>query len=155
MKYLRVLIALLSLAMFVACEPLEPEGSMEGSPPGTSPTARPTQSTASPSPSPRHKLALISSSCTLRSDIGFTECDGFVQNISAEPLDNVQVVILWYDETGTPITSDEALIDYRPILAGQQSPWSTIGDYNPAMTTFRVEFKEFWGGTISYRDDRP
>ena len=119
------------------------------------PTPEPTPT---PVPTPRpsiYKLALISGKCTLQSDIGFTECEGFVENISGKTMENVEVVITWVDADGIPQSSDEALIDYNPILAGQQSPWSTIGTYNPALTKFRVQFKELLGGTIPTRDDRP
>jgi hypothetical protein len=109
--------------------------------------------TKTPVPPP-YKMALISASCTLESDIGFTECEGFVKNISNQTLEDIQVVIEWVDDAGTPRSSDEALIDYNPLLPGQESPWSTIGDYNPALTRFRVRFTEFFGGTILTRDDR-
>jgi hypothetical protein len=117
-------------------------------------TPRPSP-TPTPTPAPKYKLALISAKCTLESDIGFTECEGFVENISGKTVENVEVVIIWVDDDGVPQSSDEALIDYNPILAGQQSPWSTIGTYNPALTRFRVQFKELLGGTILTRDDRP
>ena len=69
-------------------------------------------------------------------------------------MENIEVVVNHYDENEVPISSDSALIDYDPILAGQQSPWSVICRDNPAITKWRVEFKEFFGGTIPYRDDR-
>lgn len=109
--------------------------------------------TKTPIPPP-YELALISGKCTSRSDIGFTECEGFVKNISGKTLENVTVVIEWSDANGTGQASDDALIDYNPILAGQESPWKTIGTYNPALTGFRVTFKELLGGTILTRDDR-
>ncbi len=104
-----------------------------------------------PRPSP-YKLALVSASCTYRSN--FVTCEGFVKNISSLALENVEVVINWYDTNDIPRSSQDALIEYDPILAGQTSPWSSIGRYNPALTGFRVEFKEFFGGTILTRDDR-
>ena len=117
--------------------------------------SRPPPPTRTPRPtvSPPYKLALISASCTYRST--YTTCEGFVKNISTLALEDVEVVINWYDENDTPRSSHDALIDYRPILPGQTSPWSSIGTYNPALTRFRVEFKEFFGGTILTRDDRP
>jgi hypothetical protein len=114
------------------------------------PTSTP-RPTSTPIPPP-YQLALISSSCT--HEFGFVECEGFVENISGRTLENVMVVIEWYDANDIPQSSDEALIDYNPILAGQRSPWSTIGSYNPALTRFRVRFKELLGGTILTRDDR-
>ena len=139
-------------------EASQPAPTLEPSPtpaPVSTPTREPTP-TRPPTPPPSiYKLALISGQCTLRSDIGFTECEGFVENISGKPLENVEVVIVWVYTSGTPVSTDKALIDYNPVLAGQQSPWSTIGDYNPALTKFRIQFKELLGGTIPTRDDRP
>jgi hypothetical protein len=116
------------------------------------PTSTP-RPTSTPKPPP-YKLALISASCTRRSDIGFRECEGFVKNVTSQALEDVTVVITWVDENGTPYSTDEALIDYNPILPGQESPWSTVGTDNPALTRFRVEFQELLGGTILTRDDR-
>jgi len=112
--------------------------------------ARPTNT---PIPPP-YKLALISGSCTRQSDIGFRKCEGYVKNISSVALDNVEAVVTWLDANGTPYSTDDALIDYNPILPGQESPWSTIGTDNPALTRFRVQFKDLLGGAILTRDDR-
>jgi hypothetical protein len=119
-------------------------------------SAKPTNTprpTLTPRPPP-YKLALISASCTTHSDIGYSECEGFVKNISSQTLEDIQVVVEWVDAGGVPRSSDDALIDYNPLLPGQESPWSTVGDYNPALTRFRVRFTEFFGGTILTRDDR-
>ena len=51
------------------------------------------------------------------------------------------------------ITSEECLIDFNPILAGQTSPFSCLVTSNPAMSRFSVQFKELFGGTI-LTDDR-
>jgi hypothetical protein len=99
-------------------------------------------------------LALISSQCSRVGTGALNECTGFVRNISDKPLKDVQVVIEWTDESGTPISSDDALIDYNPLLPGQESPWDVYGNYNPALTQYRVRFKEFFGGTIATKDER-
>lgn len=111
------------------------------------------QLTATPVPPP-YKLALISASCTRETDIGYRKCEGYVKNITSEALSDVEVVISWVDANGTPYSTDNALIDDNPILPGQQSPWSTIGMDNPALTQFHVQFKELMGTTILTRDDR-
>ncbi len=111
-------------------------------------TPRPTRT---PVPPP-YKLALISAACN--HEYGFIVCEGFVENISGGAMESIEAVALFFDATGTPITSDSALIDYDPLLAGQQSPFSIYGTYNPAITKWRIEFKEFFGGTILTRDDR-
>jgi hypothetical protein len=61
---------------------------------------------------------------------------------------------VYTDSAGTPLASDEALIDYNPILSEQESPWSVIGTYNPAYTSYRIEFRDLLGGSIVARDDR-
>ena len=99
------------------------------------------------------KLSLISASCA-RYGGSFIKCEGFVKNVSGAKLDNVVAVAIFSDESGVPVASDEALIDYNPILAGQSSPWSVIATYNPAYTKWGIQFKELLGGTISSSDDR-
>ncbi len=81
-------------------------------------------------------------------------CEGFVENTTASAMSNVMVVVTWVDANGVPQRADEALITYNPVLAGQQSPWTTIGTHNPALNRFRVSFKEFFGGTIRHDEPR-
>jgi len=99
------------------------------------------------------KLSLISASCG-RYGGSYIKCEGFVKNLSGAKLENVEAVVVFVDESGAPVASADALIDYNPILAGQSSPWSVIATYNPAYTKWRIEFKELLGGTISFSDDR-
>jgi hypothetical protein len=106
--------------------------------------------TRTPKPPP-YKLALISAACNRQYD--YIVCEGFVENISGKSMESIEAVALFFDDTGTPITSDSALIDYDPILPGQQSPFSIYARYNPAISKWRIEFKEFFGGTILTRDD--
>ena len=63
-------------------------------------------------------------------------------------------VIKWFDASGTLQRSDDALIDYNPILDGQESAWKVIGTTNPALTKYSVSFKDLLGGAYGYRDDR-
>jgi hypothetical protein len=80
-----------------------------------------------------------------------------VKNISSSPLDNVQAVAIFDDSSDNFITSGDALIDYRPILPGQSSPFKVMAPQNPAMKTCRVEFKKMFGSAIptyhSWRKD--
>ena len=59
-----------------------------------------------------------------------------------------------FDAGRTPFSSDSGLVDYRPLLAGQTSPFTVYLTYNPASEGWTVTFKEFFGGTILTRDDR-
>ena len=78
----------------------------------------------------------------------YYEVKGVVKNISRAPLKGVVAVVLVYDRNHQFVTSDDALIEYQPILAGQTSPFTIIGTWNPAMQTASLQFKEFSGGTI-------
>jgi len=99
------------------------------------------------------KLALLSAKCEPTAT-SFVQCDGSVKNLTKDSMRNVQVQIVWLDAAGAVQRTDDAIIDYNPILAGQESPWKTIGTRNPALTQYRVAFKEVLGGTIPYRDER-
>jgi hypothetical protein len=99
------------------------------------------------------KLALISASCTTDASIGYITCEGFVQNISANAIKHVTAVAVFTDTAGTPLSSDDALVSYDPLLPAQQSPFKVLTRLNPAFTNWRIEFKELLGGQIKTRDD--
>ena len=80
--------------------------------------------------------------------------EGQLNNITAAPIKNVTAVATWYSRDGTFVKSDDALIDYNPILPGQTSPFKTMSSTNPAMSKYTVEFKTLFGGTLIVRDDR-
>jgi hypothetical protein len=85
-------------------------------------------------------------------EYGYATAEGVVKNISGESLKNVEAVVSFYTKDGTFVKSDNALIEYNPILPGQTSPFKVISSDNPAMKTARVEFKHLFGGTIDYRE---
>ena len=92
---------------------------------------------------------------TFTVDYGFNKVEGAVKNLTGEPMEGVTVVANFYDKKGTFVKSDSSLIDYNPILPGQESPFSTIGTSNPEIETVRVQFKYFFGGTIPHKDSIP
>jgi hypothetical protein len=85
----------------------------------------------------------------------YNKVHGQVKNISDKAIDNIKVVVTWYSKEGTFITSDDALIDYRPLLPGQVSPFSTITSTNPAMSRYSLEFTTFRGAKVATKDSRP
>ncbi len=95
------------------------------------------------------KLDLLSSSSSRRAS--YIVVEGEIKNISAEPLDNVDAVATFYDDTGKFVTSDSALIEYRPLLAGQTSPFKVAARWNPAISKWKVDFKYFNGAKIPTR----
>lgn len=88
---------------------------------------------------------------TWSEEYGYAILEGSVKNISGAPLRNVLAVGNFYDASGELITSDDALIEYNPILPGQTSPFKVMARYNPAMKKAGIDFKELLGGTIEWR----
>lgn len=120
--------------------------------------ATPAPAPTSPPPSvtlpAADKLALLSARGYETEYGGYHIVEGQVTNISDEPLRNVTVVATWLDGEGGFITSDDALIEYNPILPGQTSPFKTMTTSNPAMKRYTVSFKELMGGQIPTDDRR-
>ncbi len=81
--------------------------------------------------------------------------EGLVTNDTSRSMENVMAVALYYTEDGTFVTSDDALIDFDPILPGQSSPFSVLTRNNPAITKCGIQFKEFFGGTIEHQKRDP
>jgi hypothetical protein len=120
----------------------------------TSTSASSTVSTSSRPPEPTHQLALISSRGYESDGGGYHIVEGQVKNLSNVPLKNVTAVATWYDKDGGFIKSDDAIIDYNPILRGQTSPFKTMSSTNPEMSKFTVQFKTLFGGTLTVDDQR-
>lgn len=80
--------------------------------------------------------------------------EGTVKNISSESIDNVVAVMQIYDKQDKFIKSDHALIEYRPILPGQTSPFKIISSYNPAMNKASIDFQAFAGGTLLWKEKK-
>jgi hypothetical protein len=99
-------------------------------------------------------LALLSSRGYETETGSYYYVEGQVQNLGSDSLRNVAIVATWFTKDDQFITSDEALIDFNPLLPGQTSPFKTITRGNPAMSKYTVQFKQLFGGTIAHRDDR-
>jgi hypothetical protein len=85
-------------------------------------------------------------------EYGYAIAEGTVKNISSESLNNVLAVVQIYDKQGNFVKSDSALIEYRPILPGQTSPFKVMASFNPAMGKASIDFKTFSGGTLFWRE---
>ena len=103
-------------------------------------------------PEPTYKLQLLSTNDERAYD--YITIYGQVKNISNESLENVMAVVEYYTSDGTFVKSDDALIDYNPILPNQTSPFEVITTDNPAIKRYSVSFKFLFGGTIPTEDKR-
>jgi hypothetical protein len=109
-------------------------------------------STGTSTPAPEDyspKLELVK--WTWGEEYDYAIAEGQVKNISSESIRSVQAVVTFYDKNGEFITSDDALIDYNPILPAQTSPFKVMATWNPAMKKAGIEFKELMGGTIAHK----
>lgn len=123
--------------------------SMMATMPATGPS-RPLVSTAPAG----DELELLSSTGYETETGSYHKIEGQVKNISDKPIDSIVAVGTWMSKDGTFIKSDQALIEYRPLLPGQTSPFMTMSSTNPAMSRYRVEFKRFGAGLIATKDSR-
>lgn len=117
-------------------------------------TSAATSPPSSPSAPVGDELELLSSRGYESDGGGYYKIEGQVKNISDKPMDSIVAVGTWFSADGTFIKSDDALIEYRPLLPGQTSPFMTMSSANPAMKKYQVEFKQFSGGLIETKDSR-
>ena len=87
-------------------------------------------------------------------EYGFITIKGEVKNISDKRLENVLVVVYYFDENDEFIKTAEALIDYNPIMPGQISPFEAITTDNPLITNYIVTFKFMFGEFIPIINSR-
>jgi len=88
-----------------------------------------------------------------REEYSYAIAEGQVTNVSDGPLRHVTAVVSFHAADGTFITSDDALIEYDPLLPGQTSPWKVMTRWNPRMGNANLEFATLGGGTLrSYRE---
>ena len=99
---------------------------------------------------PSDIVPLVLLSNRWHTESGYAIMEGQVLNVSEQPLENVEAVATFYDAKGEFVTSDNAVIDYNPILPAQKSSYKVIVTYNPAMRQGGVEFKYLGGGSIRF-----
>lgn len=80
---------------------------------------------------------------------------GEVKNVSPNKLKNIAAVGTWYTKAGALIKSDDALLDYNPILPGQTSPFEVISTSNPEAQRCGLNFKNLMGGTVGFTAKSP
>ncbi len=100
-------------------------------------SSRPGSGLAAINDAPRLELL---SSRGYASSSAYMKVEGEVKNITNEPIDRIRAVVTWRTKAGELITTDEAMIEYRPLMPGQTSPFSTLSTKNPLMDTYGVAF---------------
>ena len=74
--------------------------------------------------------------------------EGEVKNLTGQSIESVTALVTWYDSNGIIITSDDAFIEYDPLMPGQTSPFKVMARYNPEMKKASIRFKQLLGGEL-------
>lgn len=98
----------------------------------------------------RRAVPLVVKSWSWHVEHGYAIAEGEVTNRSSQRLENVQVVVSFYTEDGTFISTADAIVEYNPILPGQTTPFKALTTHNPQMKSARLGFKHLFGGSIGY-----
>ena len=109
-------------------------------------SATPAKNTALTISDSGYKLELLDWHWVIDQDYAITE--GEIRNISNDTLADVAVKVVFYDSDERFIRSEENLIAFNPILAGQTSLFRVKTIYNPVMTSAGIEFKFLSDGSI-------
>jgi len=99
------------------------------------------------------KLALLSFTCS-RQRLWLV-VEGWVKNISAQPLENVFAVAQFYTREDRLLKFEYALVEHDLISPGQVSPYLITSTDNPEIWSCDIHFKTLFGSHITFRDDRP
>ena len=99
-------------------------------------------------------LELQSYSWSHEDDSNYAFVVGQVKNISKKSYDHVEAVANFTDAKGNFVTTEDALINYNPILPDQVSPFKIPVPWNPAFKNVKVEFKQIMRGKLEHREKK-
>lgn len=90
-----------------------------------------------------------------REEYSYAIVQGTVKNNTSDAIDNLEAVVEFTDASGNFITSGSTLVEFRPLMPGQSSPFKVIESYNPMMKSANLRFKELMGGEVAFDKGRP
>lgn len=109
-----------------------------------------------PTPSPagiqEAQLALLSSRGYKEYDYSIVE--GQVRNTSSRSIQSIVAVVTWYDDNDNFVTSESALIEYDPLVAGETSTFKVMSRTPASARRYSIDFKRFGSGSIRWDDRR-
>ena len=118
------------------------------SPPANSGKPSAAVSSATSQTLPTQPLEVRSWRCD--TEYGFVFIRGDVKNVSSGKLENVMAVGEFRTKSGELVKTEDALLEYNPIMPGQSSPFKAGGTENPQITSCNLSFKYLMGGTVAY-----
>lgn len=96
----------------------------------------------------REAIPLVLEGWTWSKEGMFVLASGEVTNRSTKVLRYVEVVVSFCTAAGEFITSGTGITEFDPILPGQSTPFKVYVQYNPAMESAKLAFKEMSGEAI-------
>lgn len=93
-------------------------------------------------------LELLSFRCDLEGNYIYAR--GEVKNISTSKLENVVAVGSFKTARGELVKSGESLIEYRPLMPGQTSPFKVMATRNPEGTHCQIGFRLISGEKVQH-----
>lgn len=86
-----------------------------------------------------------------RVENGFVIIDGQVKNISESSIQNLMIVVSFFNKKNQFVTFSESFVEYKPLMPGQTSPFRIMDSFNPEMATPVPEFREYGGNVIAFK----
>ncbi len=81
---------------------------------------------------------------------GYVFVRGEVKNVSGAKLQNVMAVGEFRTKSNELVKTEEALLEYNPVMPGQTSPFEAGGMDNPEISSCNVSFKYLMGEPVAY-----
>lgn len=95
-------------------------------------------------------LLLLSSSCGVETST-YMHSRGQVKNMTSQPIKNIEAIAEYYTKDGTFIISDDAFVEFNPLMPGQTTPYHVLLPGNPLIAKCSIRFKVMWGEELAYK----
>ena len=95
-------------------------------------------------------LVVSSWTCKIPKYANGIKIAGEVKNTSQSSVDRLEVMGTARTADGTFVSTGDGRADCRPLLPGQTSPFWALIDYNPAIRSATLSFKDSWGSVIAF-----
>jgi hypothetical protein len=99
-------------------------------------------------------LVVSSWTCKIPTYPNSIKIAGEVKNTSQSAVDRLEVMGSARTGDGTFASAEDGRVEYRPLLPGQTSPFWVLIDYNPAIRSAALSFKDSEGSVIAFSGPR-
>lgn len=131
-----------TLFLFVSGLSLIGALAVDPAPPTQTQPKRLTEKPRPPAP-PAPELKIKSWRCDIEEN--YTYVRGEVKNLTDQKIEHVLAVATYKNKAGELVKSDDALLDFDPLMPGQTSPFKVITRNNPEITNCELSFATMRG----------